>query len=98
MVRGCFRYLLWQGDEYLNNSEKEKRKIKEKEERKEIKEREERKKREEIEKESKAQKIFEKLDDEFNISSLETEEEVKKKIIELNFDNKKIMDWVESIM
>jgi len=99
--------------EYLNNSEKEKRKIKEKEEKKEIKEikeikekkeikerkeREERKKKEEIEKQSKAQKIFEKLDDEFNISSLETEEEVKKKIIELNFDNKKIMDWVESIM
>ena len=52
---------------------------------------------EEKEIEDKIQNIFEKLEDLYYITSFKTEEEVKAKILELNFDEDKINEWVKSI-
>jgi len=65
---------------YLNNNEKEKKKIND------------------IDINNRVQEIYNRLEDEFYISSFKTEEEIKKKIIELNLDNEKIDEWIESIM
>ena len=65
---------------YLNNNEKEKKKIND------------------IYINNRVQEIYNRLEDEFYISSFKTEEEVKKKIIELNLDDDKINAWIESIM
>ena len=85
--------------------EKEKEKlIKEKLEREE-KERLEREAKERKEKEDKekndeerVQAIFNRLEDEFYISSFKSEEEIKEKIREFNYDDEKINNWIESIM
>ena len=56
------------------------------------------KKQREIEDEERCQKIFEKLEDSFYISSFKPVEEVKKKIRELNFNEDEITAWIESDM
>ena len=50
------------------------------------------------EEENKIQNIYNKLEEEYYISNFKSEEEVKEKIKELNFDNDAITNWIESIM
>ena len=47
---------------------------------------------------NKIQNIYNKLEEEYYISNFKSEEEVKEKIKELNFDNDAIKNWIESIM
>ena len=41
------------------------------------------------------QKIIEKLDEEYNILTIVDEDEFKNKIIELNYNEDKIIEWIE---
>ena len=49
-------------------------------------------------KENLLNEIYAKLNEEYYVSSFKKEDEVKEKIKELNYDEDKIIDWVESIM
>ena len=91
--------------ERLEREAKEKE-AKEKEEKerleREAKEREEKERKEKEDKEKndekRVQDIFNRLEDEFYISSFKSEDEIKEKIREFNYDDEKINSWIESIM
>ena len=50
------------------------------------------------EEEEKLQRIYNKLEEEYYISNFKTEEEIKDKIRELNYNIDEITNWIESIM
>ena len=94
--------------ERIENERKEKEaKEKEEEEANKKKQEEEQEEKEKKEKEEgegddeddeKLNEIFNKLEEEFYITSFKTEEEVKKAIKDFKYDEDKINEWVESVM
>ena len=87
--------------EKKEKEEKEEKERIEKEEKERIEKEEEEKEEEEKEKNDKIdklQELYDKLEEEYYISNFQTEEEVKAKIKELNFNEEQIISWIESIM
>ena len=50
------------------------------------------------EEEEKLQKVYNQFEEEYYVSCFKSEEEVKKKIKELNYDIDAITSWIETVM